>query len=52
MIHLINFLVRLLAFVLVMPAHSLLMVISLILWDRAFYDYAEAISERIWADKK
>jgi len=52
MIHLINFLVRLLAFVLVMPAHSLLMIISLILWDRTFYEHAEAISERIWIDKK
>lgn len=52
MIHLINFLVRLLAFILIVPACFLLMIISLILWDRTFYDYAEAISERIWFDKK
>ena len=52
MIHLINFLVRVLVFVLIMPVCSLLMVVSLMLWDREFYEYAEAISERIWVNKK
>jgi hypothetical protein len=53
MIHLINFLFKILATIISVPASVCLIVIALMLWDKKYIDIASVIqNEYIWNEKR
>ena len=53
MIHLINFLFKILATIISVPASACLIVIALMLWDKKYIDIASVIqNEYIWNEKR
>jgi hypothetical protein len=53
MIHLINFLLKILATIISVPASACLIVISIMFWDKKYIDIASVIqNEYIWNAKK
>ena len=49
MIHLINFLIKIIANAILTPAHLILIILSLLLWDKRFFNMADKLqNEYIW----